>query len=443
MIIAKFGGKSVASAVNIRTICATARREFKNKPIIVVSAVSQVTNMLIKLSNAKEAEFNAIFEKIKKTHFDLIKSYFGQIPVDLENYINERLDNVIKLAKNPKKSKADMDRLVINGEMISSYTIAKALNEAGIKSQQVLATDLIVTNDDFGSAEFLEKETVTKVKKGLLPLIDNGIVPVVTGFMGATLNGEPTTLGRGGSDYSATILGFALEANEIQIWTDVDGVFSADPKLIENAKLLKKISFIEASELSYFGAKVLHPRTMRPARRKDIPMRILNTMNPDEDGTIIDASSSLRRTVKAVTYKKETKLINIYSTDMLFSKGFLAQIFSIFAEHNISVDLVGVSEVSVSVTLDNHDNLKLALKELSRIGQVTNVLDFGIVSLIGEEIVKIPHLLKDVFAILEQEKIEIKMISLSATDVNISLVIPSIYIEKAVKLLHEKLIIKS
>lgn len=441
MIIAKFGGKSVATAANIKTICKVAEKEKDKKPVIVVSAVSQVTNMLINLAQAKGKDFEEIFGKIKKTHFDLVKSYFGEVPEDIKKYLDERLDVVYELAKKLNKSKADLDILLINGEMLSSYIITKALNESGIKARQIPAIDLIVTNDDFGAADFLEKETVIKTQKVIKPLLESGVVPVVTGFMGATKKGEPTTLGRGGSDYSATILGFALNASEIQIWTDVDGVFSADPRMIDNAKLLKKISFVEASELSFFGAKVLHPRTMRPARRNGIPMKILNTMNPESAGTIIDTTSDAGKTVKAITSKKQTKLINLYSTDMLFSKGFLAQIFSIFAEHSISVDLVGVSEVSVSVTLDNHENLKSALDALSEFTQVTNVPNFGIVSLIGEDIVHIPHIMKKIFTVLEEEDINVKMISLSATDVNISLVIESGKIEKAVKSLHERIVL--
>lgn len=442
MIIAKFGGKSVATAKNIRTISEVAKKELPKKPVIVVSALSQVTNMILELADADSSEFNNIFEKIKKTHFDLTNSIWGEnTPDEVAEYLNQHLERVKLLAKKKNKSKADLDKIVVNGEMMSSCIIANALKLYGINAKQILATDLIVTNDEFGGADFLSKETVKKTKEVINPLLKKGVVPVVTGFMGATKKGEPTTLGRGGSDYSATILGFVLSASEIQIWTDVDGIFSADPGVVRNAKLLKEVTFLEASELAYFGAKVLHPRTMRPARRAGIPMRIINTMNPKGRGTIIDNLSNNRREIKAITSKKRTELINLYSSDMLFSKGFLAKIFSIFAKYNISVDLVGVSEVSVSVTLENHEMLKPALSELSQFTSVAKIPDFGIVSLVGEGIVEIPGIMKKIFSALDENNIPIKMISLGATDVNISLVVPSEKIETAVEKLHDKILL--
>jgi aspartate kinase len=442
MIIAKFGGKSVATAKNIRTISEVAKKELPKKPVIVVSALSQVTNMILELADADSSEFNNIFEKIKKTHFDLTNSIWGEnTPDEVADYLNQHLERVKLLAKKKNKSKADLDKIVVNGEMMSSCIIANALKLYGINAKQILATDLIVTNDEFGGADFLSKETVKKTKEVINPLLKKGVVPVVTGFMGATKKGEPTTLGRGGSDYSATILGFVLSASEIQIWTDVDGIFSADPGVVRNAKLLKEVTFLEASELAYFGAKVLHPRTMRPARRAGIPMRIINTMNPKGRGTIIDNLSNNRREIKAITSKKRTELINLYSSDMLFSKGFLAKIFSIFAKYNISVDLVGVSEVSVSVTLENHEMLKPALSELSQFTSVAKIPGFGIVSLVGEGIVEIPGIMKKIFSVLDENNIPIKMISLGATDVNISLVVPSEKIETAVEKLHDKILL--
>ncbi|HSW47938.1 MAG TPA: aspartate kinase [Candidatus Saccharimonadales bacterium] len=441
MIIAKFGGKSVATAKNIETICRIVKSEIKNKPVIVVSAVSQVTNMLLDLSEADSIGFEPIFNRIKDTNFGLATQLWAEnIPKDVTIYLESCLENVKKNAKKMDKTKADMDSLLMNGELMSSYIVACALSHYGIKSQQVVATDLIVTNSEFGSAEFIPGLTVKKTKQIIDPLIKAGIVPVITGFLGATEKGEPTTLGRGGSDYSASIIGFALDATEVQIWSDVDGVFTADPRAVKAAKMIKNISFKEASELAYFGAKILHPSTLRPAMKAGIPVRVMNTMNPKSPGTIIQKESEKNGEIKAITSKKSIKLINLYSEDMLFGKGFLASIFAIFAKHSISVDLVSVSEVSVSVTLDNQDNLQMALKELSEFTAVANIPDFGIVSLVGDEIVKIPHIMKRIFAILDEQKIGVKMISLGATDVNISLVIESSKIDEAVEILHEGLI---
>ena len=444
MIVAKFGGKSVASAKNIETICRIVKAEIKKNPVIVVSAVSQVTNMLIALSEAGSVSFEEIFNKIKAAHFNLTRQLWGdKTPKDVTQYIDKCLENVKVLAKKTNKTKAEMDTLLMNGEMMSSYIIACALSLSGIKAQQVLATELIVTDGRFGLAEFIPAPTVRNTKKVIEPLQKVGIVSVITGFLGATEKGEPTTLGRGGSDYSASIIGYALAASEVQIWSDVDGVFTADPRAVTKAKMIKNISFKEASELAYFGAKILHPSTLRPAMKAGIPVRVMNTMNPQSSGTIIHQSAGAANEIKAVTSKKQTKLINLYSEDMLFGRGFLARIFAIFTKYNVSVDLVSVSEVSVSVTLDNQDNLKAALKELSEFTSVANIPDFGIVSLVGEGIVKIPHIMKKIFTILDEQKIGVKMISLGATDINISLVIASVDIERAVESLHNELLLKN
>ncbi len=442
MIVAKFGGKSVGSAKSVETICRIVKSEIKKNPVIVVSAVSQVTNMLVALADADFGTFDEIFNKIKAAHFDLIASLWEISPTELTGYIDSCLNSLKAIASQESKTKADMDSLLMHGEMMSSYIIAHYLTESGIKSQQVLATELIVTDREFGSAEFIPDLTAKKTKTIIEPLLNAGIVPVITGFLGATEKGEPTTLGRGGSDYSASIIGFALNASEVQIWSDVDGIFSADPRAVSKAKLIKNISFKEASELAYFGAKILHPSTLRPAMKAGIPVRVMNTMNPKNSGTTIQKDSLSVNEIKAITSKKNIKLINLYSADMLFGKGFLARIFAIFSKHNVSIDLVSVSEVSVSVTMDNQDNLKLALQELSEFTSVANLPDFGIVSLVGDRIVKIPHIMKNIFTILDAQKIGVKMISLGATDINISVVIESSKIETAVESLHNELLLK-
>ncbi len=441
MIVAKFGGKSVANASNIKTICRITKQEIKKHPVIVVSAVSQVTNMLLALAVADSNDFNNIFRQIENAHFNLISDLWGKkTPENVKMYIASSLDSIKTIAGKIDKTKAEMDRLLMHGEMMSSYIVACALSLSGIKSEQVSAMDLIVTDEEFGSAEFIPQLTVKKTKKTIEPLLKKGIVPVITGFIGATEKGEPTTIGRGGSDYSASIIGYSLGAKEIQIWTDVDGLFTADPRIVQTAKPLSEVSFKEASELAAFGAKVLHSRTMRPAIKANIPVKILNTLNPKSPGTKIKVDTSFSSRIAAITSKKKIVLINLYSTEMLLSKGFLARIFAVFEKNNISIDLVSVSEVSVSVTLDNDENLNNALAVLSKFTSVAKISDFGIVSLVGEGIVKIPHVMKKIFTILDKQKIFVKMISLGATDINISLVIESSKVEKTVRSLHDGLI---
>lgn len=441
MIIAKFGGTSVSTKERIETICEIVRNE-KRQPIVVVSAIRGVTDLLLSLTTASMSEQEQLLHKIEQIHIYLIGSSWKNAPLELSEYIKNCMGEIRKLLRHKRREASLQDAIVSYGEIMSAFIISNALSTSGIPAKPVIATELIVTDDSFGSAEFLPKQTSQKAKKVLLPLIKKGVVPVVTGFIGSTILGKVTTLGRGGSDYSAAILGFALHADEIQIWTDVDGIFTSDPRFVEGAKVLSNVSYREASELAAFGAKVLHPRTIRPAISAAIPVRVLNTLNPTANGTLIKEKSLKDNHVAAIAAKKKITLVNLYSTDMLLSRGFLARVFSIFAKHNISVDLVSVSEVSVSVSLDNDENLEKALLELQEFTQVTASHNFGMVSLIGEGIVGIQNIMKNIFSVLDQYTIMVKMISLGATDINISLVLASSQVDEAVAVLHKAMILK-
>ncbi len=441
MIIAKFGGTSVSSYARILTICQIVKEQKAKDPIIVVSALSGMTDLLLSLPFTPEYKVKIELSRLRSIHKDLINQVFKNIETQkkVQDFVNEKVVELSSLdLKN--SSKKSLDKLASFGEIMSSYIISEALNQKGIQSIPVIATDLIVTNDNFGSAEFILKPTERKVKKVLNPLVFKKIVPVVTGFIGSTVKGDATTLGRGGSDYSASIIGLCLKASEIQIWTDVDGIFNADPKLIKKAKSLPAVSFREAAELATFGAKVLHPRAIRPAIKMGIPVKVLNTFNPKGRGTLIVKRTINTNKIKAISYKRKITLVNIYSTEMLLQKGFLAKVFSIFAKNNISIDLVSVSEVSISVTLDNKDNLQNAILELSKFAKVTQVDDLGMVSLIGGGISDSTQNIKNIFNTLDKQRILAKMVSLGATNINISIVLQSKHVEKAVKSLHKALL---
>lgn len=440
MIVIKFGGTSVSTKQNIETICRIVRREKKSNPVVVVSALSGITDLLLSLINSSKSEQEKMLKEIKKRHFDLVNDYLGQLPVDIKEYIDQATEELNKLLKIKTQENSFKDEVISYGEKISSYIITQFLNLSKIESKQIIASNLIITDNHFGSAEFLPKLTKAKTNKVLLPIIKKGIVPVITGFIGSTKKGQITTLGRGGSDYSAAIIGYALGAKEIQIWTDVDGIFTSDPRFIRDAKILKEVSYKEASELAAFGAKILHPRTIRPAVSVGIPVRVLNTLNPETQGTIIKSRHGKSNNIIAIAAKRKITLVNLYSTDMLLNRGFLATIFTIFAKHNISIDLVSVSEVSVSVSLDNEEYLEKAVSELKEFATITVTRELGMVSLIGEGIVNVKNILKNIFSILDNAKINVKMISLGATDINISLVLASENIDNAVRILHEKMI---
>ena len=321
---------------------------------------------------------------------------------------------------------------------MSSFFIAAVIShKAKTPAQQVLSSTCIVTNKKFGDADYLPVATRKKTKATLLPLIKQKIVPVVTGFVGATKDGEITTLGRGGSDYSASILGFALSADEIQIWTDVDGVYSTDPRLVKTAKLLPILAYEEASELANLGAKVLHPRTIKPAIFAKIPVKVLNTFNPSCRGTtIVSQIDELQSRVKAVTIRKSVPVVTIKSNEMLFGKGFLKKVFTIFANYDMSIDLVSVSEVSLSITLHNYEKLEQALLPLAKLGLVTYEKDYGSISLVGGHIMDTPHLMEDIFSILEKADIKVHMLSYSASNINVSMVVLSKDVSTALELLH-------
>lgn len=444
VMIAKFGGTSVSRKERVSTICAIAKRSHPQKMVIVVSALNGMTDLLLSLVTQKEHAKKSL-ATIRRKHVDLITALWSD-PIkrkELVSYVDWKLATIEKLLKKTKKTAAFADMITSFGEIMSSFLITHALQASGSNARQVIASDIIVTDDNFGQSEFLVDPTRKQVKRRLLPMLKKNIIPVVTGFIGASSKGKITTLGRGGSDYTATILGYCLNAYEIQIWTDVNGIFTADPRVVKNARPLSEVSFREASEMAFFGAKILHPRTLRPAIRANIPVRILNTLSPESKGTLITKKQIGAQKITAITSKKKVILINMYSTGMLFTKGFLAKLFSVFAKHNISIDLVSVSEVSVSVTLeDGDDHLREALKDLKTFTSINVDTKAAMISLIGENITSSSDTLKSIFELLHRKRIAIKMISFGATNINISFVIGTEELDGVVRLLHDELLLK-
>lgn len=431
MIVMKFGGTSVGSAESIRLVRDIVLERVEAQPVVVVSAVSGVTNLLVELAQADGSDRGELLAR----HMEVIAGLWNEPPVDLVRYIKETIRQTFEDARAlPGSQRSDL--IISLGERLSSRIVSDFISERH-PAKQSLASDILVTNDAFGAAEILDKESAEKVTSFKQDIIDGNYIPVVTGFIGATKDGRITTLGRGGSDYSAALLGYYLEADEVQIWTDVDGVFTTDPRNNENAKLIPEITYQEASELAAFGAKVLHPKTMRPAVHGRIPIRIANTFRPDAPTTKIVAESDRKRQVIAVATKKSVVMVNMYAAEMLLSKGFLARISSVFAGHNISIDIVSASEASVSLTLDNHEQLEAAVDELREFSEVTVNSEVGLVSLIGQAISYSPTLLALVTKELAAMEIELDMVSVGASGINISLVLPSSSVERVADRLHD------
>ncbi len=444
VIVLKFGGTSVSSRDSVQTIASEVERCLKlgNRPVLVVSALSGVTEQLLGLLREPSKRIPSRLQAIRITHEKIINELFSEAAHSaVTSYVNTQLSRASALAKRKTRNGSVSDEVASLGEIMSSYLIAEFLKAQGINAKQVIATGVIATDDNFTNAEFIPARTIRNARTVLTPLLRGGIVPVVTGFIGASPKGKTTTLGRGGSDYSASIIGHALDAEEIQIWTDVDGIFTADPRHIKNTVLIPGISYREASEMAAFGAKVLHPRTIKPAVEKRIPVRVLNTFNPDSHGSIVSYKSG-GSGLKAIAFKKSVTLITVYSDAMLFSRGFLARIFNTFAEHNISVDLVSVSEVSVSVTLDNNEHVAAAVRKLEKFATVSvHKEGFGVISLIGEKIAESKSLLDELFPLLTKLSVPLRMISMGASDINVSIVIPAREIVRTANALHNHFIV--
>jgi aspartate kinase len=329
-----------------------------------------------------------------------------------------------------------LDTIAATGEIVSSRIVAAALAARGLQGAWVDARTVVVTNADHTAAVPQFPETTAALEATVRPLLTVGHVPVLGGFVGATADGVTTTLGRGGSDYSGAIVGSCLDAAEIQIWTDVDGMLTADPRVVANPRVVPHISFAEASELAYFGAKVLHPATIQPAVARDIPVRILNSKRAEAPGTLITADrppSDLGLT--ALASKKQVTVVDITSTRMLMAHGFLRRLFEVFERHKTPVDVVTTSEVSVSVTVDDRRRLPAIVDALSEFAEVSLEHDMAIVCAVGEGLNTEPRLVARVFDAVGD--VPVKLLSQAATRRNITFVIRETDVPLVLGRLHD------
>src|SRR5262245_27855584 len=388
MIVMKFGGTSVQDAAAINSAAEIVKTKLASKPIVVVSAMARVTDALLRIARTAEArryeEAKDVFVELKERHLQTARELLANsdaklrdgyklkdVERQIEDYFAE-LDNFARsIATLGELTLRTKDAIASFGERLSSLIIASAFQVHGIESELVDSRDFIITDDKFTSAAPLQQPIESHTRAILLPIIEAGRVPVAQGFIGSTLEGVTTTIGRGGSDYSAAIIGAALNADAIEIWTDVDGLLTADPRVVPEARRIRVISFAEAAELSYFGAKVLHPSTVLPAIERKIPVHIYNTLNPSNEGTtILYETTPSSNLIKSIAFKRGVSVVNVASTRMLMAHGFLRAIFEVFERYQTSVDVVTTSEVSVSVTLDDAEMIEAIRRDLSGIGEV-------------------------------------------------------------------------
>jgi aspartate kinase len=327
------------------------------------------------------------------------------------------------------------DAIAAFGELLSSRIVVAAFEAAGLPAAWVDARQVLVTNDSFGAALPLMEETTAAAARHLRPPLANGAIPVVGGYVGATATGVTTTLGRGGSDYSAAILGAALDAREIQIWTDVDGMMTADPRVVPSTHVVPRLSFEEASELAYFGAKVLHPSTILPAVSKAIPVRILNGRRFDGGGTLITADSPLDEPLAALACKRHVTVVDITSTRMLMAHGFLRRVFEVFERCRTPIDVVSTSEVSISVTIDDDARLQELTGELSTFADVRVERDMAILCAVGDGLRRDPQMAARILGSLE--RFPLRMVSQAASRRNITVVLQDAAAAAAMVHLHD------
>jgi len=446
MIVMKFGGSSVESASAIERVAGIVRRVVARNPVVVVSAMGKTTQQLLNMGEeAAAGKKERALESLRTLRQMHEREIGALLPASGESEVRQILDGhfgemgelLEQLSAEGEFTPESVDALSSYGERLSSRLIALVFSNVGMNAAHVDARCVVLTDARHKAATPLYPQTYARARDKILPLISQGKVSVLGGFIGATESGVTTTLGRGGSDFSAAIIGAGIGAEEIQIWTDVDGVMTCDPKLVPEARRVKTISFAEAAELAYFGAKVLHPSTLVPAIEKNIPVVVLNSRRPEIAGTRIVAEAvPCSNVIKAISCKRGIYIVNMRSTRMLMAHGFLNRIFEIFSRAETAVDMLASSEVSVSLTIDDPARLTEICQALREFSDVSVEKDQAIVCIVGDNLRDTPGVAARTFGALQG--INIRMISQGASLLNLGFVVAARDAEKTVKLLHQE-----
>ncbi len=447
MIVMKFGGTSVESAEAIERVAKIVASRRQQSPVVVVSAMAKVTDQLLAMGHkAASGDCDSSLEllrSLRQRHLDAANELLGpkksaKLAPKLERLFSG-LENFLRgLAAVRELTHRGSDYLLSFGELLSSLIVADAFAVRGLNAVWVDSRECLVTDSNHTRAIPQMAETRERSRKKIGPLLSAKRVPVMGGFIAATDDGVPTTLGRGGSDYSAAIVGAALDADRIEIWTDVEGMMTTDPRLCPGAKTIKRISFNEAAELAYFGAKVLHPATLLPAIHQNIPVYVLNSRNLKSTGTQITARAPRSRdTFRAITAKTGISIVNVVASRGVMVHGFLRSVFEAMDRHAASVDIVAISEVSLSFTMESKRLPKVLLNDLEQIADVTCEDQQAIICLVGEDIHGKPGIAASVFNTVAEAAVNIRMISQGASEINISFVVKESDVPTAVRHLHE------
>ncbi len=446
----KFGGTSIADAAAIKRTISIITKKMRSKPVVVVSACSGITNLLHQLVDFTEQgdkeHSEQIISSIKDRHKDTVDGLASMVdpkrPTPDTTDINQKIDNLCNSLWTLSKAHmggqipdADKAYMISMGEYLSSNIVCFMMNAFGLKTAWIDARHFMITSRNYLCATADIPEVTKRANSIIDKAFKNADAVITQGFMGVTIEGDPTIMGRGSSDYSASLLGMVLDADRIEIWTDVDGICTADPNIVPEAKGIGKLSYEEAAELARFGAKVLHPLSIEPAAGKNIPLYVLNSMNPDGEGTVVMNSQCIFDGVKSISYNENIRVINIYSPKMINTTGSLTRIFSIFEKHGVSVDMISTSEASVSVTVDAKAPIDPVVAELSKIGNITVDRDKSQVSIIGKNIIGVKGAVAAVFEAVSDSKIY--MMSQGSSFLNLSIVVDRPEMMTVIRNLHK------
>jgi len=442
----KFGGTSVGDVAAFERVFHIVSTQVERHPVVIVSAMTKVTDALLNAFDlAKKGDFAAAFASLEphfERHTEVSKHLIpagasNLFDTELEFARGELSDLLMRTSRRSLPLSMLKDAIVSYGEQLSSRLLAEVLKAKGVKARHVDSRRLIVTDDEFGAAQPIWEETRDLVRLELQPLVSDGEVPIMGGFIAGNRAGETTTLGRGGSDYSAALVAAALEASELQIWTDVTGVMTCDPRICGEARTIPVLSYEEAAELAYFGAKVLHPKTIKPAVDHHIPVRVCNTFEPSETGTMVLAhSGEAPNTIKSIAHKKNITILRITSARMLGAYGFMSAVFQVFDRHRTVIDVISTSEVSVALTLDNSESIEKVVEDLRRLGDVDVESGYAVICVVGEGLRASTGLAAKIFSTLAD--VNIALVSHGASSVNLTFVVREGVVADVIKKLHKE-----
>lgn len=458
-LVMKFGGSSLANATRIRNAARTVERFSKdNRIVVVVSALNDVTDKLLEIGDLAQigrvAQARPRLSRLQSFHLKVAKSVRGRITskelVDIVDGLNHELQRTVEgIAHLRELTPRSRDYLLSFGERFASIIMAHGLRNLGLRARAYTGAEAgITTDENFGEAKPLAEVSSHQIRRHLEPSLARREIPTVTGFIAATIDGTITTLGRGGSDYTASLLGAALNADEIWIWTDVDGLMTADPRIVKDAVVLPTVSFGEALELSYFGAKMMHPRALQPAAQRRIPVRIRNSLRPTREGTLISSNEVQdgKRVVKAVSIIRSVAIVTVSGTAMMGAPGVAARVFQTLGSNNVNVIMIsqGSSEATISCVVARKDvetavrALQLALLGQGYVERVVAEKDSCIIAVVGSGMKGTPGVAARIFSAVGRMKVNVRMVAQGSSEYNISFVVSEGQGPDAVRAIHEE-----